>query len=78
MRNIQLDDYYDNDSFLELVEEYSDLSDRELKHKIAEDVYGYIYEAHGKASDMLINLSEARTRINAMQYIINNRENDNA
>jgi len=75
MRDIQLDDYYDNDSFLELVEEYSDFSDYDLKRKIADEVYGYVHEVHGNPASMLTSLSEAKTLINVMQYIINNRDN---
>jgi len=75
MRDIQLDDYYDNDSFLELVEEYSDFSDYDLKRKIADEVYGYVHEVRGNPASMLTSLSEAKSLLNVMQYIINNRDN---
>ena len=75
MRKNTLDGYYDDVDFLELVEEYKDLSERELRYKIAEDVYGWIVEA-GDACYM--SLGEAQTRINVFKYIIEQREKENA
>ena len=75
MRKNTLDGYYDDVDFLELVEEYKDLSERELRHKIAEEVYGWISEA-GDACYM--SLGEAQTRINVFKYIIDQREAENA
>lgn len=75
MRTNKLDGYYDDVDFLELVEEYKDLSERELRYKIAQDVYGWIVEA-GDACYM--SLDEAKTLINVFKYIIKQRENENA
>ena len=75
MRKNTLDGYYDDVDFLELVEEYKDLSERELRHKIAEEVHGWIVEA---SDACYMSLGEAQTRINVFKYIIDQREQENA
>lgn len=74
MRTNKLDSYYDDVDFLELVEEYKDLSERELRHEIAKDVYGWISEA---SDACYMSLGEAQTRINVFKYIIEQREKEN-
>lgn len=73
MRTNKLDGYYDDVDFLSLVDEYKDLTERELRHKIAQEVYGWIIEA-GDACYM--SLGEAQARINVFKYIIEQRESE--
>lgn len=70
------DDYYDDQSFLELVQEYQEYTNiQELRRAIASEVSMWINEVH-ESSGAYMNLGEARTLINVMQYIIDHRNDD--
>lgn len=75
MRN-RLDDYYDDDQFLELVDQYdNEYQDfRELRNAIADELHSIIYNSHGRASDLQSYCSEAQSLVNVFRYIIDRRE----
>ena len=69
----RLDDYYDDESFLELVEEYKQYDDfYELRDKITDEVASYVYNAK-EIDDGAYALSEAKSLINVFQYILDER-----
>jgi len=73
MKMHRLDDYYDNESFLELVEEYEQYDDfYDLRSKITDEVAMYVNSAQER-DDGAYSLSEAKTLINVFQYILDQR-----
>jgi uncharacterized protein YydD (DUF2326 family) len=75
MRN-RLDEYYDDKQFLEIVNQYdNEYQDfRELRNAIADELHSIIYNSHGRASELNSYCSEARSLLNAFNYIIDRRE----
>jgi len=79
MKNYAYDDYRDNDSFLELVDKYKSENDNdfeEIQNAIATDVRSWLREAHGDKYDVAMYLSEAKSLINVLQYINDERDED--
>jgi hypothetical protein len=77
----RLDDYYSNDAFLALVEEFDNehYYIEDLVNAIEQEISSYImssrynsYDIHEKMSC----LSEAQTHINALRYILRKREEE--
>jgi hypothetical protein len=75
MRN-RLDDFYDNDEFLELVEqydnEYQDFYD--LRNAIADEVHSIVYNSTDIGASIGTYCCEARSLINVYNYIIDRRK----
>jgi hypothetical protein len=79
MKNHYYCDYRDNESFLELVEEYISEHDNDfdsIKEAIRRKVSSYINEAHGDYCDVNMYISQAKSLLNVLQHI-NETLNDN-
>jgi hypothetical protein len=79
MKNHAYDEYYDDDSFLELVEKYRNEHDNDfdsIKIAIMRKVSDWIYNSHGDKYDVMSYLSEAKTLVNVLQYINDERDED--
>jgi len=79
MKNHAYDEYLSDDSFLELVEKYRNEHDNDfesIKLAIMNDASSWIYNSHGDSYDVMMYLSEAKSLINVLQYINDERSKD--
>lgn len=79
MKNHAYDEYFNDEDFLELVKKYQDEHDNdfdEIKVAIMNDVSSWLYNAHGDSYDVMSYLSEAKSLVNVLQYINDNRSED--
>ena len=78
MKNHRLDDYYSDDRFLELVQEFEDEHDdiddlvNAIDNEISQIVMSCAYDCYDLISKEM-KLSEAETHINALRYILRKR-----
>ena len=72
MKNHYYCDYRDNESFLELVQEYLTEHDNDfpsIREAIRRKVSSWINEAHGDQCDVMMYISEAKSLLNVLSEI---------